>query len=115
MMNGEKLVTAILTQAVDDAKYTGTRKKYLKHKVEAINWIMTDDPQFKYYCRLLNIEPSYIKNKLENHTDTNYKPEQQPIAAEIISVMLKKKNNPNDAEQARSVPRIILICSLCLE
>ena len=86
-MIGEKLITAILTQAVDDAKYTGTRKKYLKHKVEAINWIMTDDPQFKYYCRLLNIEPSYIKNKLENHTDTNYTPEQQPIAAEIISVM----------------------------
>ena len=92
-MNGEKLVTAILTQAVDDAKYTGTRKKYLKHKVEAINWIMTDDPQFKYYCRLLNIEPSYIKNKLENHTYTNYTPEQQTKAAEIISVMLKKKNN----------------------
>ena len=92
-MINEKLITAILTQAVDDAKYTGTRKKYLKHKVEAINWIMTDDPQFKYYCRLLNIEPSYIKNKLENDTDTNYTPEQQPIAAEIISVMLKKKNN----------------------
>ena len=34
-----------------------------------------------------------IKNKLENHTDTNYTPEQQPIAAEIISAMLKKKNN----------------------
>ena len=92
-MIGEKLITAILTQAVDDAKYTGTSKKYLKHKVEAINWIMTDDPQFKYYCRLLNIEPSYIKNKLESHTDTNYTPEQQPIAAEIISAMLKKKNN----------------------
>ena len=92
-MIGEKLITAILTQAVDDAKYTGSRKKYLKHKVEAINWIMTDDPQFKYYCRLLNIEPSYIKNKLESQTDTNYTPEQQPIAAEIISAMLKKKNN----------------------
>ena len=93
MMNGDKLVTAILTQAVDDAKYTGTAKHNLKHKIEAINWIVTDDPQFKYYCRLLNIEPSYIKNKLENHTDTNYTPEQQPIAAEIISAMLKKKNN----------------------
>ena len=32
MMNGEKLVTAILTQAVEDAKYPGTNKKYLKHK-----------------------------------------------------------------------------------
>ena len=92
-MIGEKLVTAILTQAVDDAKYTGTAKHNLKHKIEAINWIMTDDPQFKYYCRLLNIEPSYIKNKLENHTDTNYTPKQQPIAAKIISAMLKKQNN----------------------
>ncbi len=55
MMNGEKLVTAILTQAVDDARYTGTRKKYLKHKIEALNWIKNDDPQFTYYCRLLNI------------------------------------------------------------
>ena len=92
-MIGEKLVTAILTQAVDDAKYAGTAKHNLKHKIEAINWIVTDDPQFKYYCRLLNIEPSYIKNKLENHTDTNYTPEQQPIAAKIISAMLKKQNN----------------------
>ena len=93
MIDGEKLITAILTQAVDDAKYTGTRKQYLKHKIEAINWITSDDPQFTYYCRLLNIEPSYIKNKLENHTDTNYTPEQQPIAAKIISAMLKKQNN----------------------
>ena len=92
-MIGEKLVTAILTQAVDDAKYTGTAKHNLKHKIEAINWIVTDDPQFKYYCRLLNIEPSYIKNKLENHTDTNYTPEQQPISEKIISAMLKKQNN----------------------
>ena len=34
MINGEKLVTAIITQAVDDAKYIGSRKKYLKHKLE---------------------------------------------------------------------------------
>ena len=90
MMNGEKLVTAILTQAVDDAKYTGTRKKYLKHKVEAINWIMTDDPQFKYYCRLLNIEPSYIKNKLLNHNDSSFTNKQRPMIKDIVS---KLKNN----------------------
>ena len=66
----EKFISAILTQAVEDAKYPGTNKKYLKHKIEAINWIMSDDPQFKYYCRLLNIEPSYIKNKLKRHSDT---------------------------------------------
>ena len=90
-MNGEKLVTAILTQAVDDAKYTGTRKKYLKHKVEAINWIMTDDPQFKYYCRLLNIEPSYIKNKINGHVDAKITKEQQPIVKPIVTALLKSK------------------------
>ena len=71
-MIGEKLITAILTQAVDDARYTGTRKQYLKHKIEAINWIMSDDPQFTYYCRLLNIEPSYVKNKIKNYSKLNY-------------------------------------------
>ena len=32
MDSNEKLVTAILTQAVTDAKYTGIRKYYLKQK-----------------------------------------------------------------------------------
>ena len=91
MMNGEKLVTAILTQAVDDAKYTGTRKKYLKHKVEAINWIMTDDPQFKYYCRLLNIEPSYIKNKVKAHADTKISSKQKILVKPIVAKILKSK------------------------
>ena len=90
MMNGEKLVTAILTQAVDDAKYIGSRKKYLKHKVEAIQWIMSGDPQFKYYCRLLNIEPSYIKNKLLNHNDSSFTNKQRPMTKDIVS---KLKNN----------------------
>ena len=33
MANDEKLVTAILTQAVEDARYTGLRKRYLQHKI----------------------------------------------------------------------------------
>ena len=45
MIKGEEgLVTAILTQAVEDAKYTGLNKQDLKHKIEAINWIMGNDP-----------------------------------------------------------------------
>ena len=91
-MINEKLITAILTQAVDDAKYTGTRKQYLKHKIEAINWIMSDDPQFKYYCRLLNIEPSYIKNKIRKHTDTSFTIKQKPMVKTLVAALLKKKN-----------------------
>ena len=89
----EKLITAILTQAVEDAKYTGTNKKKLKHKIEALRWIEDDDPQFKYYCRLLNIEPSYIKNKLDGNVDSKISEKQQPVAAVIISAMLKNMNN----------------------
>ena len=90
MMEGEKLITAIITQAVDDAKYIGSRKKYLKHKVEAIQWIMSDDPQFKYYCRLLNIEPDWIKNKLLGHADASFTSQQRPMIKDIIA---KLENN----------------------
>ena len=92
-MIGEKLVTAILTQAVDDAKYTGTAKHNLKHKIEAINWIMTDDPQFKYYCRLLNIEPNYIKSKLDRNVDAKISNKQKSMAKLIIAAMEKRMNN----------------------
>ena len=58
----EKFITAILTQAVEDARYIGFSKKYLKHKIEAINWIMSNDPQFKYFL-LFNIFATMGFNK----------------------------------------------------
>ena len=88
----EMLITKILTQAVEDARYTGLSKKYLKHKIEAIDWIMSDDPQFKYYCKLLNIEPSYIKNKVKAHADTKVSSKQKVLVKPIIK-MLERKNN----------------------
>ena len=89
MIKGEEgLVTAILTQAVEDAKYTGLNKQDLKHKIEAINWIMGNDPQFNYYCKLINIEPSYIKNKIKTYRDTGFTKEQKPIVQ-----MIERKNN----------------------
>ena len=89
MIKGEEgLVTAILTQAVEDAKYTGLNKQDLKHKIEAINWIMGNDPQFNYYCKLINIEPSYIQNKIKKYKETRFTKEQKPIVQ-----MLERKNN----------------------
>ena len=93
----EMLITKILTQAVEDAKYTGLSKKYLKHKIEAINWIMTNDPQFKYYCKLLNIEPSYIQNKIKRYTDTRITSQQKMIIKrmtekEAIKLKLKAES-----------------------
>ena len=64
-MNGdEKFITAILTQAVEDAQYTGTRKRYIKHKVKAIDWIVNYDPQYQEYCKMIGLDPSTIRNKI---------------------------------------------------
>ena len=104
MDSNERLVTAILTQAVTDAKYTGIRKYYLKQKIEAINWIMTNDPKFDYYCKLLNIEPSYIINKVKKHTDTRITRKQRVILIPIVKALLKSKSyNTPPRPQAKEV------------
>ena len=85
----EMMITKILTQAVEDAKYTGLSKFDLEHKIESINWIMSGDPQFKYYCKLLNIEPSYIQNKIKN--DTTITSQQKMLLKPIVEKLLKSK------------------------
>ena len=88
----EGLITAILTQSVEDAKYTGTNKIDLQHKIESINWIMSNDTQFQYYCKLLNIETSYIQNKIKS--DVKITSEQKiilEVMAEKETVRLKVK------------------------
>jgi hypothetical protein len=90
----EMLITKILTQAVEDAKYTGSSKFDLEHKIESINWIMSGDPQFKYYCKLLNIEPSYIQNKIKN--DTTITSQQKMLLKPIVEKLLKSKKYQNN-------------------
>ena len=92
----EMLITKILTQAVEDAKYTGSSKFDLEHKIESINWIMGGDPQFKYYCKLLNIEPSYIQNKIKNYGDTRITSQQKVILRPIVEKLLKSKKYQNN-------------------
>ena len=104
MDSNEKVVTAILTQAVEDAKYIGLNKKYLKHKIEAINWIMTNDPKFDYYCKLLNIEPSYIMNRIKKHTNTRITKKQRVILIPIVKALLKSKSyNTPPRPQAKEI------------
>ena len=89
MLKGEEgFITAILTQAVEDARYIGSNKYMIKQKFESITWIMSNDPQFNYYCKLINIEPSYIQNKIKKYKETRFTKEQKPIVQ-----MLERKNN----------------------
>ena len=99
----EKFITAILTQAVEDARYTGLSKKYLKHKIEAINWIMSNDPEFKYYCKLLNIEPSYIRNKIKLYGDVSISSKQKVLLKPIVESLLKKQNYKGETDESRHI------------
>ena len=92
MIKGEQgFITAILTQAVEDAKYTGSNKHDIKHKMESINWIMNSDPQFTYYCKLINIEPSYIQNKIKRYSEVKFTKEQKVLLKPIVANILKSK------------------------
>jgi len=71
MTGEEKFITAILTQAVEDTMYMGKRPRYLKHKVEAIDWILNKESEhhwsFLNYCTMLGLSPSKIQNKVRMH------------------------------------------------
>ena len=71
MTSEEKFLTAILTQAVEDASYEGNSKKYLKHKVAATNWIVSNDPEYQNYCRMIGLDPNTIRNKLLKSGNTH--------------------------------------------
>ena len=69
MTGEERFITAILTQAVEDTMYMGKRPRYLKHKVEAIDWILNNESEhhwsFLNYCTMLGLSPSKIQNKVK--------------------------------------------------
>ena len=71
MTGEENFITAILTQAVEDASYTGTTAFNLKHKVEATNWILDNHPEDQNYCRMLGLDPNTIRNKLLKSGNTH--------------------------------------------
>ena len=71
MTPSQNFVTAIISQAIEDARYTGTSKKYLKHKVEALDWIMNKDEMFEYYCKLLGVDPDWVGDQVRKTSNLN--------------------------------------------
>ena len=104
----EGFVTAILTQAVEDARYSGSSEFDLRHKVESISWIMNGDPQFKEYCKLINVEPSYIQNKIKRYTNTRITPQQKMIIermAEKEAARLKLKAEAEENKRKKQLEK----------
>ena len=77
-MNGEEqFLTAIIQQAIEDCAYTGTSKKMLKFKMDAIDWIVGLHPEFVNYCRILDMDVDTIRNKIIAHIDMSYTQKQK--------------------------------------
>jgi len=83
MTPDEKFITAILTQAVEDSAYMGKRPRYLKHKMDAIDWILNKDSEhhwsFLDYCTMIGLSPSKIQNKVRIHLNPKLSKQQQSI------------------------------------
>ena len=74
---GEKLITAVIMQAVEDAGYDGINKKFLKVKQEAIDWIVDKDPQFVDYCKMLGMSPDGVRNRIVKNVNMKYTKQQK--------------------------------------
>ena len=89
MTGEEKFITAILTQAVEDTMYMGNRPRYLKHKVEAIDWILNKESEhhwsFLNYCTMLGLSPSKIQNKVKGFINPKLTTTQKLIMKQNIT------------------------------
>ena len=87
-MTGEELfVTAIIEQAIEDTAYTGVAKDKIKHKMDAIDWIVGLHPEFVNYCKMLGMDYEIIRSKIVNNVDMSYTQKQKfLIKDEEISI-----------------------------
>ena len=79
----ENFISSIITQAIEDASYEGTSKKKLKHKKEAIDWVMNNNPQFIQYCKILGIDSNTIRNKIVKHVPMTTTKKQKEVNARL--------------------------------
>ena len=79
----ENVISSIITQAIEDASYEGTSKKKLKHKKEAIDWFMNNNPQFIQYCKILGLDSNTIRNKIVKHVPMTVTNKQKDVYARL--------------------------------
>ena len=77
MTGEEQFITAIIEQAIEDCAYTGTSVKMLKFKRDAIDWIISNDPEFLNYCKMLGMDTDTIRNKIIANVDMSYTQKQK--------------------------------------
>ena len=83
MLPEENFITSIIQQAIEDASYTGTSKKQIKAKQQAIDWFMSNDPQFMQYCKILGIDSNTIRNKIVKNVPMTITKQQKDVYARL--------------------------------
>jgi hypothetical protein len=77
MTGEEQFITAIISQAIEDTAYTGVARDKIKHKMDAINWIVGLHPEFVNYCKMLGMDTDTIRNKIIANVDMSYTQKQK--------------------------------------
>ena len=77
MTPGENFIVAIIAQAIEDTTYTGINKHKLRFKKDAIDWIVSNDPEFVNYCKMVGLDPEPIRNKIIENVDMSYTQKQK--------------------------------------
>ena len=77
MTPGENFIVAIITQAIEDTTYTGAVKAKIKFKMDAIEWIVTPNPEFVNYCKMVALDPKPIRQKIIDNVDMSYTQKQK--------------------------------------
>tara|TARA_Y100000294_G_scaffold131692_1_gene124059 strand:- start:175 stop:444 length:270 start_codon:yes stop_codon:yes gene_type:complete len=77
MTPDENFIVAIITQAIEDTTYAGINKHKLRFKKDAIDWIVTPDPEFINYCKMVGMDPKPIRNKIIENVDMSYTQKQK--------------------------------------
>jgi|TARA_R110000822_G_scaffold42040_2_gene114681 hypothetical protein len=99
MIGEESFITAIITQAVEDTMYMGKRPRYLKHKADAIDWILNEESEdhwaFINYCAILGVDPARIKRKVKGFID----PKLTETQKLIIKANMKKGRQDDNTIQ----------------
>ena len=83
MLPEENFITSIIQQAIEDASYTGTSKKQIRAKQQAIDWFMSNDPQFMQYCKILGLDSNTIRNKIVKHVPMTITKQQKDVYARL--------------------------------
>ena len=83
MLPEENFITSIIQQAIEDASYTGTSKKQIRAKQQAIDWFMSNDPQFMQYCKILGLDSNTIRNKIVKHVPMTTTKKQKEVNARL--------------------------------